>query len=329
MPKYDMMVARFPGGASETPAVGDYLLKLQATCLARKVAGATFNLQFWRMSDTPITMSRNRAIQEALKNDVHYLFMLDCDMAPDMYLGVDRYAKPFFETTMEFMLNHKGPCLVAAPYCGPPPQELVYVFHWKNLATNKADPHKILGMIPREEAGRLRGIQEVAALPTGMMVIDMRAMKDHPYPHFYYEWEQDGPRCEHCQRSKPGPRTHKASTEDVAFTRDLSLLGVPNYCNWDAWAGHFKKMCVGKPVPTTVEQVGSVYKEAILKNVRRDESVLFFGDPSDRPTEAEIREALERTDRLVAANAVVANDSKKRELTMTDEEWDRAADTGF
>jgi hypothetical protein len=59
-------------------------------------------------------------------------------------------------------------------------------------------------------------------------------------PWFFYEW-------------KDKYQADKASTEDVTQTRDLSLVGTqtlgynPVFCNWDAWAGHWKPKCVSKP----------------------------------------------------------------------------------
>jgi hypothetical protein len=102
-------------------------------------------------------------------------------------------------------------------------------------------------MYDRHTAVKMAGIQECAALPTGLIMYDMRAFEltepktDDDKPWFYYEW-------------KDRFAAEKASTEDVTMTRDLALVGTqrlgynPVYCNWDAWAGHWKPKCVGKPV---------------------------------------------------------------------------------
>ena len=52
----------------------------------------------------------------------------------------------------------------------------------------------------------------------------MRAIELLPKPWFSYEFKDE-------------EKTEKASTEDIVFTRDLHLLGVPQYCFWNAWAG--------------------------------------------------------------------------------------------
>jgi hypothetical protein len=47
------------------------------------------------------------------------------------------------------------------------------------------------------------------------------------------------------------------------MTRDLSFAGAeklgynPVYCNWDAWAGHWKPKCVGKPQMIDPGTIGS------------------------------------------------------------------------
>jgi hypothetical protein len=61
-------------------------------------------------------------------------------------------------------------------------------------------------------------------------------------------------------------QSQKASTEDVTMTRDVSLVGTqklgynPVFCNWDAWAGHWKPKCVGKPVVIEAKSVSDKMK---------------------------------------------------------------------
>ena len=53
-------------------------------------------------------------------------------------------------------------------------------------------------------------------------------------------------------------------------TRNLSLIATQKlgynccYCDWDAWAGHWKPWCVGKPRLITTEQISESFKEAVL-----------------------------------------------------------------
>jgi hypothetical protein len=74
------------------------------------------------------------------------------------------------------------------------------------------------------------------------MLIDMRTVRHVPHPRFYYEYTDE-------------THTDLASTEDVAFSRDLAYAGTPLFCNWDAWAGHLKTKLVTKPQPIPEDAV--------------------------------------------------------------------------
>jgi hypothetical protein len=83
---------------------------------------------------------------------------------------------------------------------------------------------------------------------------------DSDKPWFYYEWAD-----KYCAA--------KASTEDVTQTRDLSMVGTqklgysPVYCNWDAWAGHWKPKCVGKPQVLAAKDISNKMKQCWEANV--------------------------------------------------------------
>jgi hypothetical protein len=219
------------------------------------------NIRIWNLADTPITMTRNRAVLMARQYNVDVLVMVDSDMKPDINAGQPD-AKPFFQSSFDFLVNHyaKGPCVIGAPYCGPPPVECVYVFRWQNMQSSHANPDFQLEMYDRHTAVKLAGVQECAALPTGLIMYDMRVFNltepkvDGDKPWFYYEW-------------KDVYASEKASTEDVTMTRDISLVGTqklgynPVYCNWDAWAGHWKPKCVGKPVFIEARSVSEKLKQ--------------------------------------------------------------------
>ncbi len=259
MPKFKLLIARFPYGGQEHPDVVDWLLK-EANRLSKD---SRFETVHWRIDDTPITMGRNRALEVAKKQGADFVLMLDSDMAPDMYLGNgDALVQPFLPTALDFALNHQGPCAIAAPYCGPPPHENIYVFQWLNRQSDHPNIDLTLDQYTREYAATLAGIQEVAALPTGLFLLDMRALQAIEPPYFYYEFEGDGERCPSCHQHTSGPAAQKASTEDVTFTRDLSLAGVKIYCHWSAWAGHWKKKCVGRPNPYSVDLVSGKLRDA-------------------------------------------------------------------
>lgn len=249
MPKYKLRVGRFPYGMTEATECVDWLIRVSARLSHDK----RFEVSHARIADTPITMTRNRMFLDAAKDEIDLLLIVDSDMAPDVELGCEPGAKPFLDSSLEFMLTHEGPCVIAAPYCGPPPHENVYVFQWANYQGDHPDADWRIVQYTREQAAVMAGMHQAAALPTGLMLIDMRGLKKLPpdKPPTYYEWTD-------------GWETNKASTEDCTFSRDLAFAGVPLYCNWDAWAGHVKRKVVRKPRPVTTDAVAEAIRPAIL-----------------------------------------------------------------
>lgn len=236
------------GISSEVPDIREWMVPLAANIAKNPLVG---DLKIWNLSDTPITMTRNRSVMQAREYGLDILIMVDSDMKPD--LGDE----PFFDSSFDFLVNHydKGPVCIGAPYCGPPPDECVYVFRWQNQESGNANPDFQLEAYDRHTASKLAGIQECAALPTGLIMYDMRCF-DITEPRskddnswFYYEWLDKY-------------ATRKASTEDVTMTRDLSIAGTrvlgynPVLCNWNAWAGHWKPKCVGPPVMLDAKEIG-------------------------------------------------------------------------
>lgn len=256
--KFSIMVATFPFGASEHPDVRRFLISLNNKIKSEPRIGEIHTMD---VDDTPITMSRNRVQKECVQRKIDLTLMLDSDMRPDMYLG-NPGVKPFWDSSFEFMLAHQGPCVIAAPYGGPPPHENCYVFQWARKQSDHPNVDLSVEQFSREEAATRGGFQEVAALPTGLILIDNRCMSRIQPPWFEYEY------------SDPPFNTRKATTEDVFFTRNLSLAGVPQYVNWDAWAGHHKRKCVGKPSLLTTESVRDTFKEALLSGRRHDERLV-------------------------------------------------------
>lgn len=247
--KFSLLIARFPYGGTESAHTTDWLVK---TVLAAKADARIGSVEHMSVNDTPITMTRNRVLKAALDRKIDLVLMVDSDMKPDLYLGQPG-TKPFFKSSLDFMALHSGPSVVAAPYCGPPPHENIYVFRWANRESDQPNADMRLEQYTREEAAQRVGMEEVAALPTGVFMIDMRAVERLAPPWFEYEYA-DAPL-----------NTQKATTEDVFFTRNLSLAGVPQYVNWDAWAGHMKTKCVGKPALLTVDSVRKEFREALQR----------------------------------------------------------------
>lgn len=269
MAKYTVMIARFPFGHRDEPDVTDWLVE---TVVKMKQDPRIDKILKWRKDDTPITMSRNLCLEAAKAAKADYVLMVDNDMKPDAYLesnvnalGVDPQAKPFWDEAWRIAMDYGRPCMIGAPYCGPPPIENVYVFRWATCESDHPDRDHHLEQYSREEAAQRGGVELVAALPTGLCLLDMRALKVLTPPYFYYEW-------------KDKTESKKVSTEDVTFSRDLSLNGVALFTTWDSWAGHWKWKCVGKPKIIHADQVADSLFAAKIAGKKSTERLVMVGD---------------------------------------------------
>lgn len=284
--KLNVMFAGFSYGgnggiAAQHPDVGKWLVKAIAAAKADPRIDKVCHID---LADTPITMTRNRAVLDARELGMDVLVMVDSDQSPDLY-GTTGECKPFFESSFEFLYRNrkrftKG-CVIGSPYCGPPSlEELCYVFYWKNQQTGAADTDFKLEAYTRAHAADMVGIQECGALPTGLTMWDMRVFelteprdKDDD-PWFYYEWEDRY-------------AANKGSTEDVTATRDISLAGLiqegynPVHANWDSWAGHWKPKLVGKPQIITADTVSKKLKRSVEEGRARDIKHAVVGDGLD------------------------------------------------
>ncbi len=264
MPKWKVTLAQFPENRGNTfLAPCTWIGKLMAQL---ETHPDCHGVDLWAKEggDTPITMLRNLCLVQAEQNGSDYVLMIDSDNKPDLYLGADPLAKPFFWSSLEFMQQHHGPCVVAAPYCGGPPDEGVHCFRWVNMTSKDANPDFAMKTITRHEASQMRGMFKAAAAATGVILIDMRAVKKLRHPRFYYEWKDE-------------TESVKASTEDVVFTRNLNYEGVPVYVNFDAWAGHIKPKMVGKPIP--------VHGVSVTRQLRKHAQDMALGLVEELPTQ--------------------------------------------
>ncbi len=259
MKKYKLSIARFPGSGSERMETVGWLIK---TIRQADKDPRIEDIHSIVVADTPITASRNKAVLQAKANGSDYLLMVDSDMRPDLpYPG----AKPFWDVAWEFMMERREkeedhdefdsfpPATIAAPYCGPPPDECVFIFRWTSSQSDNPNPDFRLELYDRDHAAIMSGIQEAAALPTGLILYDMRVFDVLPHPWFRYEFDEY--------------ESEKHTTEDVYQTRNASLLGLPQMVAWDSWAGHLKTKMVGKPNLVTRDHVHSSLVKAVKRGI--------------------------------------------------------------
>lgn len=261
------------GGNGGVSSIIPQLAIWVAQAIAKLKADHRVDRVGWEIySDTPITMTRNRAIREAREQGFDMVLMLDSDNEPDAYVGADPEAKPFLDVAFPFAydrLMQGKPTVIAAPYCGPPPNpvpkpgvtdhgEVPYLFNWTNNESDSPDCRFEISILTRLEASRLRGIYPVAALPTGVCLFTLNAFEGLPIPYFKYEFNAD--------------HSEKLSTEDVVATRDISLFWQATkgweviYAACDSWALHYKPKKVGKPKIVMLESIAGDFREAILAN---------------------------------------------------------------
>lgn len=212
------------------------------------------NLSVCHSSGYPTTRCRNAALKHAADSGHHFVYFLDDDVRPDLQLGVDPAATPFLPTALDFALAQPGPVMVGAPYCaGPPGQEVVVMknreYHPGLLGGNGVK----LDKYTRDEAAVMTGVTEVAALPTGGLLVDTRVTHLLAPPWFSYEYADEP------------YQTQLASTEDVVFTRNAQWLGVKQFCAWNCWFGHHKSLLVGKPTLAPVNVVPKAIWSAFQK----------------------------------------------------------------
>ena len=299
--KLSILIATFPyagngGISSQADEVGDWVTE---TMIKASKDPRVLWCKKAKFSDTPITMTRNCAVLAARECGADVLIMVDSDQWPDKRLQEGHAdAKPFFDTSFDFLYKHydRGPVVIGAPYCGPPPEECVYVFEWATIESDNPNYGARLKIMGREAAARMVGIQHCAALPTGLIMFDMRVfeltepkakqagMLDRLMEPIINQLADGQPltveqmreytqRCLDAKQNAENSwfyyewidefQAQKISTEDVTATRDISLHGTlklgynPLRVNWDAWAGHWKVKCVDKPLVLSADDVNA------------------------------------------------------------------------
>ncbi len=203
----------------------------------------------------PTDRARNEACKNAKREGFHFLLMLDDDMEPDC----EPDGVPFLPGALEFALAQPGPCVVAAPYCGASPWQKVLVMRYEERPNVVApDFPGNLRSYTREEAAAETGFGRVGALPTGVMLVDLRVMDMLPPPWFAYEYED------------PPFNTKLSSSEDTVFSRNADWVGVPQFCAWNSWAAHMKNQRIGKPRPMAPAAVPINVRAALAHAIRKD-----------------------------------------------------------
>jgi len=172
-----------------------------------------------------IDQYRNETVNEAKRLGFTHLLMIDPDMVPDRYVGLDPRAAPFWPNAWSWIQEHPG-SVVAAPYRGEPPKCDVQVF--------RDDSRGKLKKYTDAEAIRCEGWHSVGAVGTGLMLIDMAIISKLKKPYFKnVYWGED--------------EAGLLIGEDVAFSINCRDHDIPVWVNFSCWCGHMQMGCVEKP----------------------------------------------------------------------------------
>lgn len=222
------------------------------TCITAKLDPRIEQSDWTTVDTTPCPVARNALANLAISEGYDFLCMCDNDMVPD----VDASAPKFWDTSFDFILKHQDqPCVVGAPYCMGPPEEKVLVFKWDTTTGGEPNQGFTVEHYGRDEVIDKKGITPEAIVATGLILIDVRVFSMIAKPYFFYEYNED--------------ESNKMSSEDAVFARDCNLKGIPQYCNWDCWAGHVKEKVVSKPTRLTFQQVAKRMRNDVLMDVKR------------------------------------------------------------
>lgn len=176
-----------------------------------------------RFADCDGSKHDSSQVQEAGSN---YLLFIDPDMVPDAYLGHDPNATPIWKTFWEFMQDHDGPCVLAAPYCGQPSQNHVQIFSPNGEGSLKR--------VSRKQAETLHGWMQIGGAGTGFMLIDMRVFDVIKPPYFHDTYKDE-------------TESELQNSQDVSFSKLCWAAGIPMYANFDCWCDHQQMTTLKRP----------------------------------------------------------------------------------
>lgn len=192
----------------------------------------------FRLRSSRILCNRNMFVEMAMAEKYDYICMVDPDMRPDLYARtymadtsdcILETAKPFVSVALEFLAKYPF-AVIAAPACCDPPDRKVNVFRAKDGKSTRVTHEEAHAEVSAPEPS----IEQVAAIGTGLMMIPTAIFSALKRPFFDDEYADDA-------------KTSPSRTQDIYFTENCSLSGIPVYCAWMCWAGHYKEVTLGCP----------------------------------------------------------------------------------
>lgn len=186
----------------------------------------------WAHVDTRyrIHNSRNWCARWALEKGVDYLCFIDGDMHADFRLfnqllpeeaqpDARRWARPFLQSSLEFMWQSDAGVVAAPAVSGPPDNKInVFVADESDMSMARLKHEELRNQSPC--------FMRVCAIGTGLMLIDMDVFRKLPEPWF-----------EDLEDDKKYEVIH---SQDCHFCVKCNQIEIPVYANLFAPARHIK-----------------------------------------------------------------------------------------
>lgn len=282
--KVTVLIARLSYNGTERVEIANWLVQ---TAIELHNHPRVANVFHKIMMGYPTPRIRNSVMKLCREKGIHFAVMIDDDTVPDVHspgaaVGYEHLPKMrdqqnFFPAALDFALEHPGPCVIGAPYCAGPPEERVLVSRFREKQSDDPSAHCNGGLklecFTRDEAAPKTGFEMVSALPTGLILIDMRVCAVLKPPYFDYEYRDE-------------EQTELASTEDTVFSRNALYLGVPQYVAWQSWCAHLKIKAVGRPRKYPLAAVPAQVNQSIREGVERERRE---ARPADQTNPAALR----------------------------------------
>lgn len=226
--KISVLVVRLTYTGWERQEIGDFLVQTVLDLQAHpRVRGASYV----PINQLDIATARNLAAQLALSREEDILVMVDNDIKP---------AKGFVWAAIDLILhqldNGHGPTVVVSPTrCGNGEVNIKRVEHLDGYGEHGIN---VSSPVPLLEAIKRVGVEPVPLAGAALIAIHtgtFEALAKHKgLPYFYVEYADES-------------ETEIVTSEDIAFTRDCNLHGVPVVALWNYWSSHWKEQELARP----------------------------------------------------------------------------------
>lgn len=234
--RVNILIARTCSYQAEHPRLGSWLFHMGIDLGRDERVGACATTDDNRHR---IHNSRNHMARYALDNGFHYLCFVDPDMHPDFRVGHDfcdlkqqpdarPWARPFLRSSLDFMLTTQCGVVASPAVSGPPARRV-------NVWTVKSLDEPPVNVTPDEFARMKPGFVQVAAIGTGLMLIDVDVFRKLPEPWFEDVYHEGSPQYDPDQ------------SQDCAFCFKCNQHRIAVYANLFAPSRHMKTIGCDPP----------------------------------------------------------------------------------